>query len=679
MIRQTSHRKGIAILLFTVLITILMCFPLGNIAPLVQSEAESGCGTSRSNACEVQDGSIITFTANNWGCGPMENISTSFSTPSFVSISGKENFGTYSKSTNSWIIPGGGSSSLTFVVNAPEKKLKKDLVGELSASLTTSMESKDLAIDKTSDTWSIYLKIGGEVENTDPTYIQPDISVPYDGSTAPLYQFSPKTSPGADDTLSIEYRLAARSYVFLRIYDAEGNLVRNLVDNEIRQAGLVSDLWDGKNDNGEFVPNGIYEYVLYCVKTMNILDFFTMSGRILVDNDTPPVAEISYIKADTPGINQYTIMGTVRNDNLWYYSLTCMDCDPQMEIAHNYYSVEEDVLGVLDASNLPDGEYSILLTAEDNAGNVSTHTFPIVINQTSNLVKVHVDSIYQYPVLGESGYVPTSDEPIVWIEDDLPMGSSAVGNWEWDSTNAYSGLVSHTNNEIPGTRKHYFIHADKKVTLNSHGNIIQYVFLDPSHPPLEILLQFYTDDGDGEHRAYWGENLIPTGGQKGTASLYHMGSLPDMGKWIRLKIPAPDVGLTGKEIKGMSFATYDGKAYWDKTTTSTNYNETQTSSWLPASNIETEDHTITFINYSISEDADIHCSIFDSENRLVKTLTHGCKIAGHNEIIWDGTDSSGSYVPIGRYYFQFESPEGPIESNTYAKLPGDWSSEDSWR
>jgi hypothetical protein len=35
----------------------------------------------------------------------------------------------------------------------------------------------------------------------------------------------------------------------------------------------------------------------------------------------------------------------------------------------------------------------------------------------------------------------------------------------------------------------------------------------PAARPQEILLGFYTDQGDGEHRVYWGNNLIQTGGR----------------------------------------------------------------------------------------------------------------------------------------------------------------------
>jgi hypothetical protein len=70
------------------------------------------------------------------------------------------------------------------------------------------------------------------------------------------------------------------------------------------------------------------------------------------------------------------------------------------------------------------------------------------------------------------------------------------------------------------------------------------------------------NDGSWEHRAYWGENLIEWG-TNGTASRQFMGALPRAGCWVRLEVPAVTVGLEGREVNGMSFVLWDGRATWD--------------------------------------------------------------------------------------------------------------------
>jgi hypothetical protein len=42
-----------------------------------------------------------------------------------------------------------------------------------------------------------------------------------------------------------------------------------------------------------------------------------------------------------------------------------------------------------------------------------------------------------------------------------------------------------------------------------------------------------------------------------------MGPLPAAGQWVRLAVPAAQVGLEGKTLNGMAYTLYDGRATWD--------------------------------------------------------------------------------------------------------------------
>lgn len=63
--------------------------------------------------------------------------------------------------------------------------------------------------------------------------------------------FSPQTS--------IEYQVPRTGQVALRVYDAQGRLVKRLVDGQL-QAGLHSVVWDGRDDSGQGVKAGAYFY-----------------------------------------------------------------------------------------------------------------------------------------------------------------------------------------------------------------------------------------------------------------------------------------------------------------------------------------------------------------------------------------------------------------------------------
>jgi hypothetical protein len=43
-----------------------------------------------------------------------------------------------------------------------------------------------------------------------------------------------------------------------------------------------------------------------------------------------------------------------------------------------------------------------------------------------------------------------------------------------------------------------------------------------------------------------------------------MGAIPAAGQWVRLEVPASQVGLEGRTIKGMAFSLYGGRATWDE-------------------------------------------------------------------------------------------------------------------
>jgi hypothetical protein len=90
--------------------------------------------------------------------------------------------------------------------------------------------------------------------------------------------------------------------------------------------------------------------------------------------------------------------------------------------------------------------------------------------------------------------------------------------------------------------------------------VFAYVFLDPANLPSEVMLQW--NDGTWEHRAFWGDNSILYG-NSGSSSRRYMGALPSAGQWIRLEVPASQVGLEGSTLRGMAFSVFNGQATWD--------------------------------------------------------------------------------------------------------------------
>ncbi|MEK6336843.1 MAG: DUF2341 domain-containing protein [Acidobacteriota bacterium] len=165
----------------------------------------------------------------------------------------------------------------------------------------------------------------------------------------------------------------------------------------------------------------------------------------------------------------------------------------------------------------------------------------------------------------------------VWIEDGLPSGSvTATVNdqWNWVTSPHYSGLGAHqsqvsVNHNSIIYRSHSFTGAQAPMQVNPGDVLFTYVYVDPSAPAQQIMLQWY-DGTSWEHRAFWSNiylgSKIPDSGVWGTESQRYMGALPPTGSWYRLEVPASYVGLDGKAVSGMAFSLYglEPTATWDR-------------------------------------------------------------------------------------------------------------------
>ncbi len=151
-----------------------------------------------------------------------------------------------------------------------------------------------------------------------------------------------------------------------------------------------------------------------------------------------------------------------------------------------------------------------------------------------------------------------------WFDDATPTGAALAGDsegWNWvTNPTPFSGGLAHQSALVAGEHQHYFYNATATMSVLTGDTLYAYVYLDPANPPSEVMLQW--NDGSWEHRAYWGANQIGWGAN-GTNSRRYMGALPAAGQWVRLAVPAAQVGLEGHTVNGMAFTLYNGRATWD--------------------------------------------------------------------------------------------------------------------
>ena len=518
---------------------------------------------------------------------------------------------------------------------------------------------------------------GGDYDNPDPTFLQMHGKV-YKQSFHTITRYSsPTSSRFMNDTVDIEYDLSQSSLISLIIYNYNGEIVRTILSNELRDAGTQLEQWDGTDETNTLVEDGKYYFLITNMNAMNSRNHWSQMGIIVIDNILPTI-QIDHIKANLNKYDEYEIIGSVFDENLHSYRITCYNDNENIFYVFKRKNVHKGTLGVINTTELQDGNYTMYLLATDHADNYTTKEIPFVLDRENSNHSIYINSIKQNQFFGTNNQVQIYDLPEVWIDDELPSGSTILNEWEWDSTIVYNGSKSHSNPYQEGVNGHCFIHADNTYVIKPNENIIQYAYLDPDKPPQQIMLQFYINDGDSAHRAYWGDNLIPVSEEPGSSALYYMGQLPPKGKWIRLKIVADLLGLAGTEIKGIAFLNYGGKVFWDKSTKSIDHYETQKKTWLDASKLGSDEHSEYDISYTISNPSNVNISIYDNNNNLVKTLQDDYKEVGTYQLTWDSTNESGYHVSNGNYYLQITSSDNLfIDSNSYCLSTDQPSSIDS--
>jgi len=95
-----------------------------------------------------------------------------------------------------------------------------------------------------------------------PGYVAPSGTSAVGDAGAPMAPAMEQNAPNPfNPETRINYALGASGKAQLRVFDASGRLVRTLVDGP-REAGQLSVVWDGTNDEGRPLASGVYFYEL---------------------------------------------------------------------------------------------------------------------------------------------------------------------------------------------------------------------------------------------------------------------------------------------------------------------------------------------------------------------------------------------------------------------------------
>ena len=157
---------------------------------------------------------------------------------------------------------------------------------------------------------------------------------------------------------------------------------------------------------------------------------------------------------------------------------------------------------------------------------------------------------------------------LVLIDDEENHGGKTIGEWRFVGQ-ADGPVLSGKHARIQSTKEdktiqHGFDRSTRKTRLMAGDTFFATVWMDPVNPPQTLMLQW--NDGNWEHRAFWGQDKVSYGGiGEDTPGHRPMGALPAVGEWSRLEVNPGRVGLRpGSLVKGMALTQFGGTAYWDK-------------------------------------------------------------------------------------------------------------------
>ncbi len=234
---------------------------------------------------------------------------------------------------------------------------------------------------------------------------------------------SPNSSPGVKDSVVIPMKIVAdkdnkmviKEYR-LTITDASGKTVREWANKDQTEPGFFARLfislgfmdkpsvevpasitWDGKDASGAFVPDGTYTYVLEAWDDSGVAAK-SAPAKVTVDN-TPPSAEVKFayriFSPDGDGrMDVLPVEAKSSAEKLWKVAVkdttgkdvAASEFRGGLPGAFDWDGTDKD------GRRLPDGEYVVTISCEDEAGNrFTTTTDPVTIDTKPRAFAIGTD------------------------------------------------------------------------------------------------------------------------------------------------------------------------------------------------------------------------------------------------------------------------------------------------
>jgi Tol biopolymer transport system component/subtilase family serine protease/flagellar hook assembly protein FlgD len=188
--------------------------------------------------------------------------------------------------------------------------------------------------------------------------------------------FSPNND-GKIDTALIAATFISPCNVSLEVRDTDGMLRKSYSFNA--QSGDFSYSWDGRDNKGIVVQDGIYKIKITAKLISNPSVLQEATSSVSVDN-TLPVIQIRQPQGNSFSKNEIVVNGTVSDLNLIEYSIRYSGDSGEALLDMGARSREDYIFGIL--NNLPEGRYTLKVSAKDLGSNITEQNIIFYIDRT---------------------------------------------------------------------------------------------------------------------------------------------------------------------------------------------------------------------------------------------------------------------------------------------------------
>ncbi|MDD2893354.1 MAG: CARDB domain-containing protein, partial [Halothiobacillaceae bacterium] len=191
--------------------------------------------------------------------------------------------------------------------------------------------------------------------------------------------FSPNDD-GRRESAAIRVSLDQDAVVTMVVKDAQNAIRRTLVSAQILNIGASNFSWDGKDDSGQVVPDGIYTISLLATLSTDVFVKQDEKITVVVDS-TAPLVDITRPNGFATGTGG--VMGSITDPNLTHYTVSITDSPT----APNWNQIDTGTLARNNAvlaslAGLVEGDYALRIEAQDEAENMVDRVIPFTVDNT---------------------------------------------------------------------------------------------------------------------------------------------------------------------------------------------------------------------------------------------------------------------------------------------------------